>query len=409
MSAMITVEEALKRVLASAEAALDEEKVALEAAYGRVLARDLKALRTQPPFANSAMDGYAVLAADTANAPATFRVIGESAAGRAFGGALGPGEAVRIFTGAPMPEGANAIVIQEDVRREGERIRLTGAVRAGDNLRETGMDFIAGDALIAAGRRLTPRDVALAAAANHVGLIVRRRARVAVLATGDELVAPGGSLGPAQIIASNNFAVAGVVEACGGVAIDLGIAVDELSALTEAVDRARGAKADVLVTLGGASVGDYDLVQKALVAAGMELGFWRIAMRPGKPLMHGKLGAMRVLGLPGNPTSSMVCAILFLRPLLRALHGESDPGADLSQPARLAVDLPANGPRQDYMRASFSRSADGVLVATPAASQDSSLVKTMARADGLIVRAPHAEPAKASEACRVIALDGLGV
>jgi molybdopterin molybdotransferase len=409
MSAMITVEEALARVLASAEAPLDEEKVALETAYGRVLARDLKALRTQPPFANSAMDGYALRAADTANAPATFRVIGESAAGRAFGGALGPGEAVRIFTGAPMPEGANAIVIQEDVRREGERITLTGAVRAGDNLREVGMDFRAGEALIAAGRRLTPRDVALAAAANHAGLIVRRRARVAILATGDELVAPGGSLGPAQIIASNNFAVAGVVEACGGVAIDLGIAVDELSALTEAVGRARDAKADVLVTLGGASVGDYDLVQKALVAAGMELGFWRIAMRPGKPLMHGRLGAMRVLGLPGNPTSSMVCAILFLRPLLRALHGESDPGADLSQPARLAVDLPANGPRQDYMRASLSRSAEGILVATPAASQDSSLVKTMARADGLIVRAPHAEPAKAGEACRVIALDGLGV
>ena len=217
-------------------------------------------------------------------------------------------------------------------------------------------------------------------------LIVRRRARVAILATGDELVAPGGSLGPAQIIASNNFAVAGVVEACGGVAIDLGIAVDELGALGDAVGRARDAKADVLVTLGGASVGDYDLVQQALVAAGMELGFWRIAMRPGKPLMHGKLGAMRVLGLPGNPTSSMVCAVLFLRPLLRALHGEPDPGADLSEPARLAVDLPANGPRQDYMRASLSRGADGILVATPAESQDSSLVKTMARADGLIVR-----------------------
>ncbi len=409
MSAMITVEEALKRTLASAEAPLDEEQVALEAAYGRVLARDLKALRTQPPFANSAMDGYAVRAADTANASATLTVIGESAAGRAFGGALGPGEAARIFTGAPMPEGADAIVIQEDVRRDGERIRLTAAVPAGDNVREAGMDFRAGEALIAAGRRLTPRDVALAAAANHTRLTVRRRARVAILATGDELVAPGGSLGPAQIIASNNYAVAGVVEACGSVAIDLGIAVDEVGALRDAVGRARDVKADVLVTLGGASVGDYDLVQQALVAGGMELGFWRIAMRPGKPLMHGKLGDMRVLGLPGNPTSSMVCAVLFLRPLLRALHGESDPGADLNEPARLAVDLPANGPRQDYMRASLSRSADGLLVATPAASQDSSLVKTMARADGLIVRAPHAEPANAGEACRVIALDGLGV
>jgi molybdopterin molybdotransferase len=406
---MITVEEALKRVLASAEAPLDEEKVALKAAYGRMLARDVEARGTQPPFANSAMDGYAVRAADTANAAATLGVVGESAAGRAFASAIGPGEAVRIFTGAPMPEGADAIVIQEDVRRDGERIKLSGAVPAGDNVREAGMDFRTGEALIVAGRRLTPRDVALAAAANHTHLIVRRRARVAILATGDELVAPGGSLGPAQIIASNNYAVAGVVEACGGIAIDLGIAVDELSALGGAVSRARDAQADVLVTLGGASVGDYDLVQQALVGAGMELGFWRIAMRPGKPLMHGKLGAMRVLGLPGNPTSSMVCTVLFLRPLIRALNGEPDPGADLSEPARLAVALPANGPRQDYMRAALGRGADGILVATPAVSQDSSLVKTMARADGLIVRPPHAEPAKAGETCRAIPFHGLGV
>jgi molybdopterin molybdotransferase len=409
MSAMITVEEALARVLASAKAPLDEEKVALDGAYGRVLTRGLKALRTQPPFANSAMDGYAVRASDTAIAPASLTVIGESAAGRAFEGAVGPGEAVRIFTGAPMPEGVDAIVIQEDVRRAGERIILSAGARADDNLREEGMDFRAGEPLIAVGRRLTPRDVALAAAANHVELAVCRRARVAILATGDELVAPGGSLGPAQIVASNNYAVAGVVEACGAIAIDLGIAVDEVSALHEALGRARSAKADVLVTLGGASVGDYDLVQKALVAAGMELGFWRIAMRPGKPLMHGRLDVMHVLGLPGNPTSSTVCAILFLRPLLRALHGEPDPGADLSQPAYLAIDLPANGPRQDYMRTWLRRDAGGILVATPAPSQDSSLVKTMARADGLIVRSPHAEPAKSGEACRVIPFHGLGV
>jgi molybdopterin molybdotransferase len=409
MSQMITVEEALARVLASAESPLEEEKVTLDAAYGRVLTRDLKALRTQPPFANSAMDGYAVRAADSTAAPLTLTVIGESAAGRAFEHALGPGQAVRIFTGAPMPEGADAIVMQEDVRREGERITLSAAALAGDNLREAGMDFRAGEALIAAGRRLTPRDVALAAAANHTELAVRRRARVAILATGDELVPPGGALGPAQIIASNNFAVAGVVEASGAVAIDLGIAVDEMGALKDAVGRARDSNADVLVTLGGASVGDYDLVQQALTAKGMELGFWRIAMRPGKPLMHGRLGPMRILGLPGNPTSSTVCAVLFLSPLIRALHGEPDPGADLSQPARLAVDLRRNGPRQDYMRASLRRGADGILAATPAPNQDSSLVKTMARADGLIVRAPHAEPAKAGDACRVILFHGLEV
>jgi molybdopterin molybdotransferase len=374
-----------------------------------VLASDLKALRTQPPFPNSAMDGYALRSADAASAPATLTVVGESAAGRAFQRAVGLGEAVRIFTGAPMPDGADTIVIQEDVQREGERIRLSAAVPAGDNLRPAGMDFHAAEGLIPAGRRLGPRDVALAAAANHTELTVRRRARVAILATGDELVAPGGALGPAQIVASNNFAVAGLVEAYGGVAIDLGIAVDELSATKAAIAHARDAKADVLVTLGGASVGDYDLVQQALVSSGMELGFWRIAMRPGKPLMHGRLGAMRVLGLPGNPTSSMVCSILFLRPLLRALHGDPDPGADPSQPGRLAVDVPANGARQDYMRASVSHNDDGVLLATPVANQDSSLVKTMARADGLIVRPPHAGPVKAGDPCRVIAFHGLGV
>jgi molybdopterin molybdotransferase len=409
MNAMMTVEEALARVIASGAPPLDEEKVALEQAYGRVLVRDLKALRTQPPFPNSAMDGYALRAADTAPAPATLTVIGESAAGRAFEGDVGPGEAVRIFTGAPMPAGADSIVIQEDVEREDKRIRLSVAAPAGDNLRQAGMDFREGESLIPAGHRLGPRDVALAAAANHTALAVRRPARVAILATGDELVAPGGSLGPAQIIASNNFAVAGVVEAYGGVAIDLGIAVDEVDAMKAAVSRAHEAKADVLVTLGGASVGDYDLVQKALVSSGMELGFWRIAMRPGKPLMHGRLGPLRILGLPGNPTSSMVCSILFLRPLLRALHGEPDPGADPSQPGRLAVDLPANGVRQDYMRASLSPGEDGLLVATPASAQDSSLVKTMAHADGLIVRSPHAKPAKAGDPCRVIAFHGLGV
>ena len=409
MSPMITVEDALKRVLASAEAPLDEENIALEASYGRVLAHDLKALRTQPPFPNSAMDGYAVRSADTIAAPVTLALVGESAAGRAFGGVVGPGQAARIFTGAPMPEGADTIVIQEDVSREGARIRLSTPAPAGDNLRPAGMDFRTGEILIPSGRRLSPRDVSLAAAANHPTLAVRRRAKVAILATGDELVSPGGTLGPAQIIASNNFAIAGIVEASGGVAIDLGIAIDELGALKAAINRAREAEVDVLVTLGGASVGDHDLVQKALVSSGMDLGFWRIAMRPGKPLMHGRLGPLRVLGLPGNPTSSVVCAILFLRPLLRALHGETSPGADLSLPARLAVDVPANGVRQDYMRAFLGHSDDGFLLATPVTNQDSSLVKTMARAESLIVRPPNASAAKAGDPCRVIPCDGIGV
>ena len=409
MNGMISVEEALARVLASAEAPLDEERIALQAGFGRVLACDLMALRTQPPFPNSAMDGYALRAADCASIPAILRLIGESSAGHAFDGVVGSGEATRIFTGAPMPRGADAIVIQEDVRRETDRIIVSAAVAHGDNLRPAGLDFFEGEALLPAGRRLTPRDVALAAAANHTELPVRRRPRIAIVATGDELVPPGATLGPSQIIASNNFAVAGVVEACGGVAIDLGIAVDTMNSLEVAIRRARDVEADVLVTLGGASVGDHDLVQKALVAAGMELGFWRIAMRPGKPLMHGRLGRMRVLGLPGNPTSSMVCAILFLRPLLLALQGQADAGGDASEIGRLARDLPANGPRQDYMRAGLHRDGNGILLATPAELQDSSLVKTMARAEGLIIRAPHAAAAKAGDACRIIAFEGMGV
>jgi molybdopterin molybdotransferase len=409
MSGMISVEEALARVLASADMPVSEERVPLDLAHGRVLARDIRALRTQPPFANSAMDGYALRTDDTTKVSAVLTVIGESAAGRAFDGVVGPGQATRIFTGAPMPDGADAIVIQEDVRRNGDRISLAVPVSAGDNLRPVGLDFQEGEALLTAGHRLTPRDVALAAAANHADLKVRRGVRVAILATGDELVAPGGTLGPGQIVASNNFAVAGVVTACGGVAMDLGVAADTMKALERGIMRARGLEADVLVTLGGASVGDYDLVQRALVEAGMELGFWRIAMRPGKPLMYGHLGALRVLGLPGNPSSSMVCAILFLRPLLRALHGEPDAGGDPSQPGRLGADVPPNGVRQDYVRASLARDPNGILIATPAASQDSSLVKVMAHADGLLIRTPHAKAAKAGDPCRVITFNALGI
>ncbi len=405
---LISVEEALARVLASAREPLGEESVALGDALGRTLAREVRALRAQPPFANSAMDGYAVRAADAARAPARLEVIGESAAGHAFGGRVASGEAVRIFTGAPMPEGADAVVVQEEARREGASVTLTASVSPGENVRTPGFDFEEGELALAAGRRLTPRDVALAAAADHPTLVVRRRPRVAILATGDELVAPGAARGPAQIVASNNFAVAGIVVAAGGEPIDLGIAVDDANALALSLAAAREAKADVLVTLGGASVGDYDLVQRALVEAGMELGFWRIAMRPGKPLIHGRLGATSVLGLPGNPTSSTVCAILFLRPLLRALVGDAEAGADPSEPARLAVGLPANGARQDYMRATLARDGDGAFVASPVESQDSSLVKALARAEALIVRAPHAPPAGPGQACRIIRFAALG-
>ena len=401
---LIPVAEALARVLAAAQP-LEAEEVGLTEAFGRTLAGPVTAGRTQPPFANSAMDGYALRAAD---AGARLRVVGESAAGRAYEGELGPGETARIFTGAPLPRGADCIALQEEARRDGEFVTLEGAVRAGDHVRTVGLDFRAGDALLAAGRRLSARDVALIAAANRPTASVRRKPRVAILATGDELRAPGEALGPAQIVASNNFFVAGLVRRQGAEAIDLGIAADLPEALAERIAAARAARADVLVTLGGASVGDYDLVQQALTDAGMELGFWRIAMRPGKPLMFGRIGALLALGLPGNPTSSAVCGLLFLAPLLRALVGDAQAGVDKSEAATLAVDLPANGPREDYMRATLTRAASGGWTATPARAQDSSLVRTLADAEGLIVRPPQAPAARAGEACRVLRFDALG-
>jgi molybdopterin molybdotransferase len=349
------------------------------------------------------MDGYALRAGD-AGPGAKLRVIGESAAGRAFAGTIGEREAVRIFTGAPMPDGADVVVVQEEARREGEFVLLGGPARPGDNVRRVGIDFREGEPLLAAGRRLSPRDIALIAAANRPTARVRRRPRVAILATGDELRAPGETLGPSQIVASNNFFVAGLAQAEGAEALDLGIAPDRPDALAQRIAAARTAEADVLVTLGGASVGEYDLVQKALTDAGMELGFWRIAMRPGKPLMFGRIGGMLALGLPGNPTSSAVCGLLFLSPLLRALQGDPLAGRDDSEPARLAVDLRGNGPRRDYMRATLGRDQDGGLTAAPSADQDSSLVRTLAEAEALIVRPPHAPPARAGEACRILRL-----
>jgi molybdopterin molybdotransferase len=333
-------------------------------------------------------------------------VIGESAAGRAFDGKLGAGQAVRIFTGAPMPEGADAVLMQEDAERQAGVVLCRIALRPGDNVRVAGIDFRERAPLLQAGTRLSPRDVALAAAANHATLLVRRAPKVAVLATGDELVPPGAPIAPAQIVASNNFVIKGIVTAAGGLASDLGIAPDNREKLAAAM--AQGAGADVLVTLGGASVGDYDLVQEVLKGQGLALDFWRIAMRPGKPLMLGRLKDQIVLGLPGNPASSFVCALLFLQPLLRALLGDPAAGADPSAPAFLGVDAPPNGPRQDYVRVRLRTRADGALEAEPAGDQDSSLIGVMAKADGLLIRAPHAPAAAKGEACRVIRFAPLG-
>jgi molybdopterin molybdotransferase len=406
---LMPVEEALERVLASVAAPTEREEVALAEAYGWTLANDVVSRRVQPPFANSAMDGYALRAADAARVPARLTVVGESAAGRPFDGRLGPGEAARIFTGAPLPESADAVATQESARREGATVVLDALVAPGDHVRAAGCDFNVGEIVLRAGCRLSARDLALAAAANHPTLAVRRRPRVAILASGDELAAPGAALGKSRIISCNTFAVAGIVVAAGGAPIDLGIAADDPKALATCLAQAVAERADVLVTLGGASVGDHDLMRQALVDAGMDLGFWRVGMRPGKPLIHGRLGATIVLGLPGNPTSSTLCALLFLRPLVRALLGDPDAGADQSESARLAVALPANSPRRDYMRATLARDTGGLDLAMPIASQDSSLVKAFALADALLVREPNAPAAVAGEMCRIIRLAPLGV
>ncbi len=365
-NALLPVEEALNRVLAVPRGPLRHEIVPLSQAYGRTLAADLAARRTQPPKAVSAMDGYALRAADASTSGARLKVIGSSAAGRGFVGKLGSGEAVRIFTGAPLPDGADAIVIQEDTARDGDVVVIQAPAKPQAYIRPAGLDFREGEVLLHAGTRLGAAELALAAAMNHAELDVAGKPRVAILATGDELVMPGSAPGPDEIVASNPFAIRAFVEQSGGEAIDLGIASDDFAALERAIEQAERAEADVLVTLGGASVGEHDLVQSALTRRGMQLGFWRIAMRPGKPLIHGRMGAMSILGLPGNPVSSIVCAILFLVPLIRHLQGDASAGAARDEPAILGADLPANDGRRDYLRARLTRDAEGRPVATPA-------------------------------------------
>ena len=401
---MLPVDEALKRLLASAGEPLPAETVALAQAHGRRLATDLAARRTQPPAALSAMDGYAVRAADIAATPAKLTLIGASVAGRGFDGAIGPGQTVRIFTGARVPDGADAILIQENAQADGATITALASAKPDAHIRRVGIDFSAGDVLLRAGRLIGPCELALAAAMNHATLDVVRRPLVAILATGDELVAPGQEPGPDQIVASNNFAVAAYARQAGAEVLDLGIAGDNFEALEAAIRRAGDGKADILVTLGGASVGDHDLVQSALTREGMELGFWRIAMRPGKPFMHGRIGAMRIAGLPGNPVSAIVCCILFVLPLIRALSGDSDAGRDPSIPAVLGDDMAGNDGRQDYMRARLEQRSQGLPVATAFKRQDSSMLGVLAEAQCLIVRPAHAPPAKKGEPCRVVPL-----
>jgi molybdopterin molybdotransferase len=400
--ALLSVADALALVLADA-VPLPAEPATLVDAAGRVLAGDLAALRTQPPADVSAMDGYAVRAADVANAPAHLTVVGEVAAGRPFDREIKPGEAARIFTGGVIPRGADTVVIQEVTTRDGDVVAIKRGEAKGRNVRPKGLDFRAGAALLHAGHRLTSRDIALAGAMNHATVPVHRRPHIAVLGTGDELVAPGTAPAPGQIVYSNGFALMAIGKHEGARTLDLGVAPDRLDATIAAVRRAREAGVDVLVTTGGASVGDYDFVQQAFAAEGMALSFWKVALRPGRPLMHGRLGALQVLGLPGNPVSSFVCTALFLVPLLRRLAGRADVSLPVER-AALGCALEVNDERADYMRATLVSGPDGTPAATPFPKQDSSMLAPLARADCLIVRAPFAPAAEAGSPCDIIKL-----
>ena len=400
--ALMPVSDALAAVLAGAEP-LAEETIALDQAYHRVLAHDVAARRTQPPEAMSAMDGYAVRAADAAKVDAQLTLIGEVAAGRPFAGTVGAGDAVRIFTGGVVPAGADAVVIHEDTIADGKRITIKEAAVIGRHIRPAGIDFREGEVLLRKGTRLTERDLALAAGMNHPQLAVRRRPRVAILATGDELVMPGTTPGHGQIVYSNGYALHALARSEGADTIDLGVAADTLAATTAGIRRARESGADILITTGGASVGDHDLVQQALRDEGIAMAFWKIAMRPGKPMMNGQLGRMRVIGLPGNPVSSYVCGFLFLVPLIRALSGRSVVH-HRRESAVLGRDVGANDQREDYLRARLEQRDDGMLVALPVNHQDSSLLANLAVAQALLVRAPFAPKAESGTPCEVLRL-----
>ena len=399
---MISVEEALGRLLAPLEK-LPAEQVSVADAVGRVLAEDVAARRTQPPFAVSAMDGYAVRAGDVERVPTTLRIVAEIPAGAGFGGVLGSGEAARIFTGAPLPEGADAIVIQEDTERRGDAVEVREGAPKGRYVRRAGLDFAEGDVLLRAGTRLTPRHVGLAAAMNRPWLFVHRRPRVGILSTGDEIVMPGDPIGPHQIVSSNALALCAFATACGAVPVLVGNAPDDPDALRTIAAAAKGV--DLFVTTGGVSVGEHDLVRDVLSRDGLSIDFWEIAMRPGKPLMFGQYRGTPMVGLPGNPVSTLVCSLLFLKPALDKLSGLPD-GADPPLTARLGVAVKQNDRRQDYLRARLVRAGDGAFEAVPFDVQDSSMMRPLASSDCLVVRPPHAPPLAAGAVVPIIAFPG---
>ena len=395
---MISVDDARERITA-AFSALPAETVGVAEALGRVLAEDLAARVTQPWAPVSAMDGYAVRARDVAAVPAILEQIGAVPAGAGYSGTVGPGECVRIFTGAPLPNGADTIVIQEDTKADGDRITVRESAAKGAFVRPAGLDFTTGDVLLRQGRLISARDVGIAAAMNLPWLRVRRRPRVASLATGDEIVMPGDPSGPNQLVSSNGLALSALVTACGGIPVNLGIALDSRESLTRMAAGAAGT--DLLITTGGASVGEHDLIRDVLGDRGLELDFWKIAMRPGKPLMFGHIDGTPMLGLPGNPVSSMVCGLLFVRPALLALLGMDGPDP-LTATARLGRDLPENDRRQDYLRSGLHHDCDGQAVVTPFDLQDSSVMSGLAGADCLVVRPPHAPAAAKDDPVEIV-------
>ena len=401
---MISVDEARARILAGLQPS-PVETIGLSAAWSRITATPVIARLTQPPADVSAMDGYALRAAD-GTLGARLEVIGAAPAGHPFAGFVGAGQTVRLFTGSVVPPGADGILIQEDAVRDGKTITVNEAVTAGRHIRRAGQDFAAGDVVIPAGRRLTARDVGLAAAANHPWLTVHRRPRIAILATGDEIAMPGEPIPTGGIVSSNSHALAALVRAGGGEPILLPVAVDDPDAIAAVADQMAGV--DMLVTTGGASVGDHDLVISSLTRRGLVVDFWQIAMRPGKPLIFGNMGGVPMLGLPGNPVSAIVCSILFLVPALARLCGlPGDPPTTVS--AVLGADLAKNDHRADHLRSTIHRGHEGRLVVTPFPVQDSSMLRRLALADALVLRAPNAPALAKGSEVQVIRLDSLGI
>lgn len=398
---MISVQEALDNITGSIDL-LAAEQVGITDALGRVLAEDISARLTQPPVAVSSMDGYAVRSADTSTKPSLLELIGESAAGSRFDGVVGPGQTARIFTGAPLPQGADAVIMQEDSQTDGSTITFNEVAFPGKFVRPAGLDFEQGQVLLNAGKRLTARDLGLAASMNVPWLMVRRQPRVAYIATGNEIVMPGDTVRQDQIVSSNSIALGAFIKAQGGIPVDLGIALDSVDSLKQRLMAARGA--DMLVTIGGASVGDYDLVRSVLGDNDLDLTFYKVAMRPGKPLIFGKMGETPVLGLPGNSVSASITSMIFLKPALSVMQGTWQQQTRF-ETAVLGCDLGENDLRQEYLRASLDVDEAGNLTATPFDKQDSAMMARLAAADCLVMRPPHAPGMKRGERVKIIRFD----